>query len=85
VGLHSTTGKFTQMLNSYFHKDSIFCGKNPKRAFAWQNRQEEVEVVCFPGVPKGEFWLYGLYGRRCGKVAGVAVFLKNFPKKLPAG
>jgi hypothetical protein len=54
-GLHSTTGKFTQLLKSYSPKGFIFCGKSPNRPLHRKKQCVKVEVVCFPGEPKRDF------------------------------
>jgi hypothetical protein len=50
-----------------------------------QNRQVKVEVVCFPGEPKGEFRLLAHTEGEKRRLRGLAGFFKNLRKKFPAG
>jgi hypothetical protein len=77
-GLHSTTGKFTQLLKSYSPKGLIFCGKSPKRPLHRKKQWAKVEVVCFPGEPKREFWLSAFTETGKKGCAGYRGFLKFF-------
>jgi hypothetical protein len=49
-------------------------------ALAPQNRQVIVEVVCFPGEPKGEFWLLAHTKDEKRRLQGLTGFLKKFGK-----